>query len=243
MPLRIFKQLFFNFPESRRNKIEDFILTSANQNAYLYSLECSKWLSNITVINGAGGTGKSFFASFWQNNNNAVNLDLFKINEHKLDRILNKNNNFVFDDFDKYFTHKYLMRNLDKHNFESFDQTFIKIFEHIKSENKHMLLTSSVPAHKIPFKTPDLSSRVTAATSFNLAAPTDRDIKAMVIKKFSDLQLSISAEVTDLISSNANNSYVTAAKIIDDLNQLSLTEKKNINVSLVKHALKENNAK
>lgn len=233
MPLKIFKQLFFNFPEYRQGKIQDFILTSANQLPYLYIAKWPEWMNNIVMLHGPSGCGKTFLANYWQQKVNGCNINLFDINEAQLEILLQENKYFIFDNFDKYFIRKYLMKNLDKHNFSSFEQSFLKIFEHLKSENKYMIITSTTEPTKLAFKTPDFASRIATVTNFDIAAPNKADLKTMIIKQFADLQLKVKSDIIELISENSSNSYVIAANIINDVNNLSLAEKRNINLNLV----------
>ena len=238
MPIRIFKQLFLNFPENLQSKHTDFILTAANHHAYSYISKWPKWINNVVIISGPQGCGKSFLANFWQQKTNGCKINLFKINEQKLEYLLEKNSNFIFDNFDHYFTRKYLMKNLDKHDFSSFEHSFLKIFERIKNDNKYMLITSTKEPTELVFQTPDLASRIASVSQFKIAPPNEADIRAMIIKKFADLQLKTSNEVIDLISKFAKDSFIAAEDLINELNKLSLAEKKNINHNLVQKIIK-----
>jgi len=240
MPIPAVKQLFFNFQQKPNFSKEDFILSSGNQEAFLYLARWPNWFSNNYLVYGPDGSGKSYMAEYWKQVSGAVEVNLFTTPKKELDRLLEKHEAFIFDDFDHYFTRKYLLQNLDQHDYNSFDEVFIRILDYLKTENKFIFLTCTAAPEQLNIKTADLSSRISALTKFPLKSPDESALNTMLVKKFSELQIKTDQNIVDLIAKNSGSSFKKAHNIVTLVNESALSEKKNITTSFVKKLIKEN---
>ena len=67
--------------------------------------------------------------------------------------------------------------------------------------------------------------------------PTDDLLKVIVTKSFSDKQINLDPKITDFIIKNVDRSYEKMFKFIRDVDELSLSSGKSININLIKKVL------
>ena len=70
--------------------------------------------------------------------------------------------------------------------------------------------------------------------------PTDELLRVIIIKSFSDKQISLDSKICDYIIKNVERSYDKMIKFLKDVDDLSLSSGKSININLIKKVLKNN---
>ena len=70
--------------------------------------------------------------------------------------------------------------------------------------------------------------------------PTDEILKVIIIKSFSDKQISLDPKISNYIIKNVERSYDKMIKFLKDVDELSLSSGKSININLIKKVLKNN---
>jgi chromosomal replication initiation ATPase DnaA len=229
-----FKQLFLDFSVSKRERKKKFILSEGNKDAFLYLASWPHWLSYANIVHGPKGSGKTYIASFWGSDLGAVSIDLYKTSKKELNYLLKKYRYFIFDDFDFYFTRKNLLRNLDKHEYESFDTVFKDILDYIKSEQKFVFLTSNVLPNQISFQTADLQNRISEITKFSLYAPDASALRNMYEQKFLQYKMVISKQVINYLVFNSRNSFKYAEYLFEKIKDYSFSNNVNLSLAEVK---------
>ena len=68
--------------------------------------------------------------------------------------------------------------------------------------------------------------------------PTDDLLRVIISKSFSDKQISINPKLSDYIIKNIERSYEKVFKFIKEIDDLSLSSGKSININLIKKVLK-----
>ena len=68
--------------------------------------------------------------------------------------------------------------------------------------------------------------------------PTDDLLKVIITKVLSDKQIKINAKLIDFIINNVERSYKKMFKFLRELDELSLSTGKSININLIKKVLK-----
>ena len=74
--------------------------------------------------------------------------------------------------------------------------------------------------------------------SFWLDVPTDELIKVIIVKTFSDKQIQLSNKNLEFIIKNIDRSYEKISKFTKDIDNISLSTGKSININLIKKLLK-----
>ena len=69
--------------------------------------------------------------------------------------------------------------------------------------------------------------------------PTDELLKVIISKTLSDKQISINPKILDYIINNVERSYEKMFKFLKDLDELSLSTRKSININLIKKVLNQ----
>jgi chromosomal replication initiation ATPase DnaA len=83
----------------------------------------------------------------------------------------------------------------------------------------------------------DLKSRVSSLLFIGIELPTDDLLKVIISKTLSDNQININPKLSDFIINNVERSYEKMFKFLKDLDELSLSTGKSININLIKKVL------
>ena len=86
----------------------------------------------------------------------------------------------------------------------------------------------------------DLSSRLTSFVEIGIDLPTDDLIRVILTKNFSDKQIEVSEKNIEYILKNIERSYEKVFKFIKEIDDLSLSSGKSININLIKKVLINN---
>ena len=87
------------------------------------------------------------------------------------------------------------------------------------------------------FKLRDLQSRINSFINIGIELPTDDLLQVIISKFFSDKQISINPKISEYIIKNVDRSYEKMFKFLKDLDELSLSTGKSININLIKKVL------
>ena len=195
----------------------DFVVGESNHEAV--NLVDNFYKSKIygLIITGPSASGKSHLVSTLQNKNKYTILEANDINEEKIN---------IFE-----------LRNTVVENIQAVDNhTF---FLHvIKEKNYKVLLTSRVPVNQLDIKLADLNSRLLAYVHTKILLPTDDVLRGIIIKISKDKGLLLSNLVINFILNHLERSYLVIYRFINELDQLSLVQKKKITIPLIKTLLK-----
>ena len=129
--------------------------------------------------------------------------------------------NLCFDDF---------KNNIDQ-------KILYSLLNQSKQIEKYILINSLIPLKNFEFKTKDLRSRINSFLSMGINLPTDDLLKVIIMKSFSDKQVSLDSKLCDYIIKNVERSYEKIDKFLKDIDELSLSSGKSININLIKKVL------
>ena len=87
------------------------------------------------------------------------------------------------------------------------------------------------------FKLDDLKSRINSFLYIGIELPTDDLLKVIISKNLSDKQISINPKISDFIINNVERSYDKMFKFLKEVDELSLSTGKSININLIKKVL------
>ena len=102
-----------------------------------------------------------------------------------------------------------------------------------------VLINSKTSIKTFNFKLKDLVSRINSFIFIGIELPTDDLLKVIITKNLSDKQITISSKLTEFIINNVERSYEKMFKFLKDLDELSLSTGKSININLIKKVLKQ----
>ena len=128
---------------------------------------------------------------------------------------------------------------IDNFNNNIDEKLFYSILNHSKQLENYLLINSVSPVKKMKFKLIDLKSRIDSFLYIGIELPTDDLLRVIISKILSDNQISINPKVTDFIINNVERSYEKMFKFLKEVDELSLSTGKSININLIKKVLNQ----
>ena len=214
-------QLIFKFPFSKKYYEQDFFVSSNNFSAYKLIESWPTWPGKWLNIFGSAGSGKTHLANILEK----------KINKIKLIQARNINDEIIQD-----------LDNLDCLIIDNFqnnidDKLLYSILNQSKQLDNYILINSTYSIKESYFKLSDLKSRINSFLYIGIDLPTDDLLKVIISKTLSDKQISINPKISDFIINNVERSYEKMFKFLKDVDDLSLSTGKSININLIKKVL------
>jgi len=215
------EQLIFKFPFSKKYYEQDFFVSSNNFSAYKLIESWPNWPGKWLNIFGQAGSGKTHLAKILEKK-----IDKFKLIEaenvnNKIVEGLNSLDCLIIDNFDN---------NID-------EKLLYSIFNQSKQLENYILINSITSIKDLKINLEDLKSRVRSFLFIGIELPTDDLLKVIISKTLSDNQININPKISDFIINNVERSYDKMFKFLKDLDELSLSTGKSININLIKKVL------
>ena len=216
-------QLVFKFPFKTKYFEHDFYVSSNNFSAYQLIESWPNWPGKWLNIFGPMGSGKTHLSKILEKKIKRVMIiDETKIN-NKVIQNLNSFDCLIIDAFSNKIEENLLY----------------SILNQTKQLNNFMLINSKSPLKKFEFKLPDLRSRINSFNFIGIDLPTDDLLKVIISKSFSDKQINLNPKITEYIIKNVERSYEKMFKFLSDLDKMSLSSGKSININLIKKVLNQ----
>ena len=118
------------------------------------------------------------------------------------------------------------------------EKLLYSILNQSKQLENYILINSIPPIKDINFQLEDLRSRINSFLYIGIELPTDDLLKVIISKTLSDKQISINPKISDYIINNVERSYEKLFKFLKDVDEMSLSTGKSININLIKKVLK-----
>jgi chromosomal replication initiation ATPase DnaA len=214
-------QLIFKFPFSKKYYEQDFFVSSNNFSAYKLIESWPTWPGKWLNIYGDSGSGKTHLANILEKKISKIKIVESKNINNKIIEDLNYIDCLIIDNF--------------QNNIE--EKLFYSILNQSKQLENYVLINSLNSISNISFRLNDLKSRVNSFLNIGIELPTDDLLKVIISKTLSDKQISINPKISDFIIKNVERSYEKMFKFLKDIDELSLSTGKSININLIKKAL------
>ena len=214
-------QLIFKFPFAKKYYEQDFFVSNNNFSAYKLIEGWPTWPGKWLNIFGASGSGKTHLAKILEKKINNIKLiDAKNISEETIKELSNLDC-LIIDSFEN--------------NIE--EKLFYSILNQSKQLENYILINSVPSINTVQFKLKDLQSRINSFLYFGIELPTDELLKVIISKTFSEKQISIDPKILNFIVNNVERSYEKMFKFLKDVDDLSLSTGKSININLIKKVL------
>ena len=217
----IMSQLIFKFPFKTEYYKQDFFVSSNNFSAYKLIESWPNWSSKWLNIFGAPGSGKTHLTKILEKKIKSVKLFSSKDVDDNAISILENFECIIIDDFKNDIDQKLLYSLLNQS----------------KQLEKYILINSLKPLKNFQFQTNDLKSRINSFLPIGIELPTDDLLKVIIMKSFSDKQVNLEPKLCDYIIKNVERSYEKMIKFLKDVDELSLSSGKSININLIKKVI------
>jgi len=217
----LMSQLVFKFPFKTKYYEQDYYVSSNNFSAYRLIESWPNWPDKWVNIFGPKGCGKTHLSSILKKKLNSVQiLDAKSIDNETISKF-EKLNCLIIDNYEK---------NID-------EKIFYSILNQSKQLDSYVVINSILPIRDIKFELKDLKSRAESFVNLGIELPTDDLLRVIISKSFSDKQIEITPKISEYIIKNIERSYEKVFKFIKEIDDLSLSSGKSININLIKKVL------
>jgi len=196
----------------------DFVSSNCNSAAYNLVKLWPDWLTRCAIIYGPPGCGKTHLAHLWSIKAGASFIQERDFNPQQA---CENNTCIIIDDIEK---------TEDQEN-------LLHLYNLVNENSKYLLLIGKTPPQQWPFDLPDLTSRLQLATQAAIEAPDDTVLKAVLMKLFTDYQLRVNENVINYLINRIERSFHAAQQIVQRINDLALSQQKNITIPLLREIL------
>jgi len=214
-------QLVFKFPFKTKYYEQDYYVSSNNFSAYRLIESWPNWPNKWLNIFGPKGCGKTHLSNILKKKIHLTRiLEAKNINNEKIAK---------FDRLDCLIIDNY-ENNID-------EKLFYSILNQSKQIDGYVVVNSILPIKDNKFELNDLKSRAKSFVNLGIELPTDDLLRVIISKSFSDKQIEISPKISEYIVKNIERSYEKVFKFIKEIDELSLSSGKSININLIKKVL------
>ncbi len=203
----------------------DFHIGASNRAAVGWIDRWPDWSAPVLVLQGAAASGKSHLAAVWQDKANASVIKPEMLAHESAQNLFNMGDNLVLDGLDPWLGDK------------AVETTLFHLYNMLKEERKSMMITMRMAMSHSDFIVADLASRLRAAPSVTIHAPDDMLLASVIIKLFSDRQLSVSNDVISYLLPRMERSFAAAKSVVENADHMALSEKRSISVPLMRKVL------
>jgi len=214
-------QLVFKFPFKTKYYEQDFYVSSNNFSAYKLIESWPTWPGKWLNIFGATGSGKTHLSKILQKKIEKIKLIKAENVNNKILEELNEIDCLIIDNY---------QNNIDEKLFYSI------LNQSIQLEN--YIVINSIPSIKeLSLGLKDLQSRLNSFIFIGIELPTDDLLQVIITKSLSDKQINLNPKISEFIIKNVERSYEKMFKLLKDIDELSLSSGKSININLIKKVL------
>ena len=215
-------QLIIKFDYEQNFKDDDFYVSNSNKHIFSLLYQWPKWEKNFLNISGEKFSGKSHLINIFLKKFKGVKLNAKSLKNEDL-KMIKTHEIIILEDLDK---------NID-------ERLIYSLFNIIDLDNKYIIVTSLLPIVDIDFSLTDLKSRTKNFLLQNINKPDDELIFALILKSFSDRQITIDKKLIDFIVKRIDRSYSNIFDFIYKVDELSLKNKRPIDFKIIKEILGE----
>ncbi len=217
----LMSQLVFKFPFKVKYYEQDFYVSSNNFTIYKLIENWPNWPGKWVNVFGAAGSGKTHLSKILEKK-----IDKIKLIEAKNinDKIIEK-----LHDIDCLIIDSY-QNNID-------EKLLYSILNQSKQVENYVVINSIPSIKQLIFNLKDLQSRMNSFIHIGIELPTDDLLQVIISKSFSEKQINLNPKISDYIIKNVERSYEKMFKFLKDIDELSLSTGKSININLIKKVL------
>jgi|TARA_B100000497_G_scaffold127670_1_gene170303 chromosomal replication initiation ATPase DnaA len=214
-------QLVFKFPFKVKYYKQDFYVSSNNFSAYKLIESWPNWPGKWLNVFGTSGSGKTHLSKILEKKIKRIKLvDAKELNNKIIENLINIDC-LIIDNY---------QNNID-------ERLFYSILNQSKQLDSFVVVNSIPSLKELNFKLIDLKSRLDSFIFIGITLPTDDLLQVVISKFFSEKQIYLNPKIYEYIIKNVDRSYEKMFKFLKDVDELSLSTGKSININLIKKAI------
>ena len=213
-------QLLLNFNYKQNFNYDDFYVSKSNFFAFQMIEKWPKWEKNILNIHGERFSGKSHLANIFCKKNKSKKIDERELNDSSF-KELKLYESIIIDNFTNF----------------SEEKLIYSVFNLVDQDNKYLIINSEKPINEFEYLLDDLKSRTKNCIFAKIDGPDDELIFALILKSFSDRQITVQKKLIEYVIKRIDRSYGKISEFIYKVDELSLKKKKPIDLKTIKEII------
>ncbi len=215
------EQLILDLPHREAQGAQDFFVSASNASAVALVDGWPGWPRPSALVVGPAGAGKSHLANVWRLRSEAgliaaASLDETAVADFEQRRVL------VVEDVDRGIGN---------------EQVLFHLMNLAREKQGWLLLTSRVSPGEIQITLPDLRSRLRAMAPVAIEMPDEALLRPVLVKLFSDLQLTVEPHVVSYLALHMDRSMEVAVRVVAACDKLSLAMQRKVTRAVAAAAL------
>lgn len=217
------RQLSFDLPARTALGREDFFVAPSNAMAIALLDGWTMWPGGKLIITGPEGSGKTHLAHVWAGATRARIVPATAVTEDAIPQLCN--GPLVLEDVQS------TAKDIEQ------QKRLFHLHNLILAEQNPLLITGvGAPSHW-RFSLPDLQSRLEGTQNAQLDPPDDALLAAILAKLFNDRGILPKPDVIPYLIGRMDRSFAAARTIVEHLDHVAMTEKKNLSRQFVARVL------
>ncbi len=213
-------QIPFQIKHKSNYSQDDYFVTESNKVAKQWIDKWPDWgdavLSNITIIYGEEGSGKTHLSKIWQ-----AKSEAYEISKDSL-----SSKEYISENADAL-----LLEDID--TLVGFDEHIFHLINFCINNKKFLVITLGRALPEVDFALPDLLSRLRAILQIHLEKPDQEMFEQIIFKNLSDRQIAVDPKVINYLAKRMDRSYPEISKIVKKLDELSLETQNKLTIPLI----------
>lgn len=207
--------------------VDDFLISSCNEQAVAKIDAFPNWLSPALIIVGAEGCGKTHLMRVFQSMHGGTviepdNLLLGQISE------LPDSGAFLIEDVNKWI------------GIKDHEEALFHLYNRCFASGEKLLIASRTFPNHWDILIPDLASRLKAADVAEIGLPDDTLLMALLAKHFADRQVRVAPGVIEYVTSRIERSFAAVQSFAAAADAKALKDKRQITIPLARDVLSAN---
>jgi len=217
------EQLTFDLPAVEARGLGDFFVSPSNQAAYSMIEGWQAWPGNKLILSGPAGSGKTHLAHVWAGLSGAHILRAADLEEADIQALAGQC--AMVEDAE------------DVAGDAGLENALFHLHNLVLAEGGSLLVTARGAPSRWGLALPDLASRMKAAPIATLQTPDDMLLAVVLVKLFSDRQITVPPNLITYLTLRMDRSLAAASKLVARLDALALAENRPVTRALAARVL------
>ena len=199
----------------------DFLVSACNEAALGWIERWPDWPTAALVLYGPAGSGKTHLAHLWRQHAGGVLLQGADLAAQAPDQLAQRRA-VAIDQADR-----------------APEADLLHLYNCCVEAGASLLVVAPEAPASWPIALPDLASRLRAASAVAISPPDDALLAAVLVKHFADRQVNVDPAVISFLVPRMDRTFAAAAALAAQLDELALSVKRPISLSLARQVLAE----